>query len=884
MRRDFLFLCAVIFLSFSAIAENYYIGHVGQENWTTSITVYNDGSDDLTFDLQRWDHDGTALTTMTGVSVPANSSTALTNADFGYDGTALVVTPLYATLVVKLSYRYQDSHSLCEFFIPQEHLVKHWMLPNPYQSHFDWFGAAVANFSGTTANVTLTAWHNGTVVGTSTKAIAAHTKVVDVSSGFWAGVNYADVDMVTMDSDVDIPAPVSITGNTAQDRHVFFLAENEEEPCSCPERVYAIPHVAESNWTTKLTAYNNGDIAQSFTFSSWNKDGTDDVAARVVSVPAHGSASLTAGTDFVYGGTASIVTNGCMHFKLLYQYGTSQSLCEFFLGDSERPQWFIPNSIHDWFNWFGVAFCNPTDDDVIVTLDAYKDGLLLGTSAKTLAPHTKTVGLSSDLWPDITAKNKDAAAYSDVDMVVVRSSAPIPKPLSITGNTTQDRHVFFLADQDAFGTEVPDKNFWNYLLENFDTDLDGALSASERDVVYDIDTPGTYSTNGTIRDITGISMFPNLQDVDCNFEDLFWLPPELSGMTTVRNIRVQSNHLVILFNLDLLTNLHTLNITGNHLVALPNLSTLSYLNSLSARHNNLSALPELNGLINLTTLDVCYNSLATLPDISSLTKLVTLETGFNHLTHLPDLSHATDLQFLGFGHNEFTSFPDISALTNLISLDCSNNQFTALPDMSSYNGLQVFYCQNNQLTAIPGLASLSKLYSFDCSGNQLTSISDVSGLTTLQYFLCSHNLLTSLPDLSALTSLIQLNIDNNPINQIPGLAALTSIQTLQCNDTLITDFSAIAGIAGLYDFECNNCPVSSLSCLSGLNNLGVVTCDDCLLTDIPDVTSATSMFLFWCFGNNFGSDDCPTIQAIEAMGLTYFAYNPQKDGSILTCP
>lgn len=863
MRHFFLFLCAFGFLSFSTMAENYYIDHVAKENWTTSITVYNDGPDDLTFDLERWDDTGTALTTLIGISVLANSSTTLTNADFGYNGTAMVVTPLHATLVVKLSYRYQDSHSLCEFFIQQEYNVKHWMLPNPYQNHFDWFGAAVANFTGTTANITLTAWHNGSVVATADLAISPHTKLVDVSSGFWSGVNYADVDMVTIDSDMDIPAPLSITGNTEQDRHVFFLADYEHEYCmGFTDKTYVIPHVAKENWTTLITAYNNRDTAQSFTFSSWNPDGTADVTNRVVSVPTHGTVVLTAGTDFVYGGTASIVTNGCMHFKLTYRYMNSESLCDFFLSRSDSIQWFIPNSIHEWFNWFGLALSNPNDSEVIVTLDAYKDGQLLATAAKTLSPHTKTVGLSSDFWPDITAKGKDAAAYSDVDMVVVRSSALIPRPLSITGNTAQDRHVFFLADRDASNMDMPDKNFWNYLLASFDTNQDGVLSTDERNAVTIIDTPGTSGAQGNIRSMEGIQAFPNLQTLICNYEDLYWLP-DLTTLTLLRHLWGNNNHL---------TRIH-----GDLLPGSLKFFGLSY--------NQISSILMPNPMNNLTHFYIDNNQLATFPELAMAPNLEYFTVGKNQLSEIPSLTGFPHLINLDFHSNQVTAFPDITGLTDLQSISCWDNQLSSLPDLTLFTNLTILSCARNlDIASIPGLSSLSNLQTLQCYNTSVTDLSGIAGLTNLQEFQCQNSGITTLPDLSALTQLRTLIISNNPITVISGLTSLSSLQSLNCLGTLVSDLSGIAGLTNMKYLYCNSTPLTTLPDLSNLDDLTYLKFSNCLFTDIPDVTGCASIISLRCPYNNFGLDDCAMINAIEAMGLTTFVYNPQKDDSILTCP
>ena len=144
-----LLFCVIVCLlaASSTIAQttDYFINHIAKNNWTTTITAYNDGPVDRTFTLYRYDADG-MVTTKPDLLVPAQSALVLTSADFGYDGSAMVETPeTESPLSIKLAYRYRESHSLCEFFIPDGAQATNWMLPNPFQSHFDWFGMAIAN-------------------------------------------------------------------------------------------------------------------------------------------------------------------------------------------------------------------------------------------------------------------------------------------------------------------------------------------------------------------------------------------------------------------------------------------------------------------------------------------------------------------------------------------------------------------------------------------------------------------------------------------------------------------------------------------------------------------------------------------------------------------
>jgi len=868
MNRVCAFACLVILGLVSVIpataqTADYYVNHVAEENWTTSITVFNAGPEAATFDLHRWDAGG-AETVMTGFSVPPYSSMTLTNADFGYYGTAMVTTAYDAPLTVRLSYRYEDSHSLCEFFLlPQSFLVMDWMLPNPYENHFDWFGMALANFNAGDAMVTMTAYRAGAVVATRDLTIPGHTKVVDVSSGIWEGINYPDVDLVMIESDVNIPPPISITGNDEQDRHVFFPAQWEPQQCiSFTTKTTVLPHVAEENWTTEVTAYNNQSTEKSFTLSTWLEDGSPDVVDLPVTVPAHGTAVLLAGTDFSYRTTGTIETLACMQFKLAYRYEDSQSLCQFFLFSGQgATEWVIPNSIQPWFDWFGLAFCNPTDEDIVVGLDAYKEGEYLGTIARVVEPHTKDVGIVGDFWDDLSKTKAAPAAYADIDLVLVHSSYPLANPLSITGNAEQDRHVFSLAGFGSADSDFKDPAFRIFVLANYDTNFDGEISQAEADAVTYMNTPGTYSNRGEIRSLEGIQIFRNLVELDCSHEKLTYLP-DLSPLTHLQAIYAESNYLLRIADISALANLQTLLLSNNQINELPPLTGLSHLYNLYLDQNQLDALPDMSGLTNLGSLNVSSN----------------------HLTELPDLSDSTNLRNLSFGSNQIAVFPDIYFAAELRMLDCSDNGFLEIDDLSPFPELTTLYCSYNDITEIPGLSTLANLQTLICDENRITDLSDISGLDSLTYLGCRGNGLDELPDLSPLTELDYLICADNNLTEIPGLDALDGLCSLYCEKNPITDLSAITDMSQLAYLQCSECPLGELPDLSGLDNLQMLTCSRCELTDIPDVTGCDSIWYLWCPGNDFGTDDCPTIQAIEAMGLSSFGYNPQFDDSYLTCP
>ncbi|NOZ13513.1 MAG: leucine-rich repeat domain-containing protein [Acidobacteria bacterium] len=821
------------------MSQDYYlINHIAEEGWSTTITVYNDGLSDRNIILHYRSHPGEPETTFGDLTIPANESVAFDNTLFGYDGVAKVETEPDAPVRVKLSYRYGDSHSLAEFILPKTTPTgtspRQWVIPNPGLSHMDWLGFAIANFNTDNARVTLEAYKNGDLVGTSGIDLIPDSKYVDISSGFFPGLNYPDMDMVIIKSDIVIPPPVAIIGNTAQDRHLFFLGSAYAAGIFVFPQTYTIPHVAESKWHTIVTAINTGDTEETMTLNSWESNGITDRAGVTFAVPARGSLTLAAGTDFGHEGTASVTVNSSVRVKLSYQYQDSESISDFMLTADTGKEWILPNSTHAWFQWLGIAVANPNEFETAIAIDAYNNGILLGTFAKKLAPHTKFVDLSGNIWPGVD--------YTGIDMVLVRSDQPVTAPISITGNTAQDRHVFFRGSKLNRETEsgVSDPAFDAYLLANFDTNNDGVISVAERDLVTEIDTSVNNPWHGKIKDITGITNFKNLDTLICQNENLSWLP-NMPGMSHLRVLKAPNNRIVRIDSFD-----------------------------------------PLEGMFHLY-LD--NNQLETIPDVSAMTALQTLWIKYNHLSEIPGISTLTGLKFLMIDGNRFTTLPDLTAsAASITNLRFSSNQIDSIYNLSTLPHLQALDCSYNNLSSLPGLSSLSDLNFFVCSFNQITSLNALSSMTHLTWIGCSGNPLMSLPDLSGNTQLAYLWCENMNISSIPGLPAFSHMKWLYCDNTDISDLSGISGFTELENLDARNTLITSLPDMSALTQLKYLYVHDCLLTDIPDITHSTQLVEFKCSGNYFGNDDCSRIHAISAMGIPAFIYNPQHDGSTLTCP
>lgn len=188
--------------------------------------------------------------------------------------------------------------------------------------------------------------------------------------------------------------------------------------------------------------------------------------------------------------------------------------------------------------------------------------------------------------------------------------------------------------------QFPDPNFKAYVLENFDTDKDGKISAEEASKVTQIRV-----SKKEIKDLKGIEIFIRLQELVCNNNRLTAL--DLSENTELQELNCSSNRLTEL-DLSKNTRLQGLWCANNQLAAL-NISKSTELQRLLCSYNQLTAL-DLSKNARLQTLS-CDNNQLTALDLSKNTKLDLLTCPGNRLTAL-DVSKNTVLRTLRCGNQQ----------------------------------------------------------------------------------------------------------------------------------------------------------------------------------------------------------------------------------------
>lgn len=313
----------------------------------------------------------------------------------------------------------------------------------------------------------------------------------------------------------------------------------------------------------------------------------------------------------------------------------------------------------------------------------------------------------------------------------------------------------------------PDAKFRGYV-NDFDTDGDGNLSASEISAVTEI-----RIIMGGISDLTGIEYFTGLEELVCTAN-------RLTSLDVSKNV---------------------------------NLSTLT------CDENQLTSL-DVSKNVNLWNLD-CMNNQLTSLDVSQNADLRTLYCGGNKLTSL-DVSKHMNLEVLGCNSNQLTSL-DVSKNVDLWELWCSNNSLTGL-DISKNINLKELNCDGNKLTSLDAgkNVNLEELQCFDnqltsldvsknahltqlvCFNNQLTSLSVSTNVTSI---LCYNNKLTSL-DVSRATNLIGLACDNNQLKAL-DVSKNADLGSLECsgNQLKTLDVSKTVNLANL---DCHNNKLTSL--------------------------------------------------------------------------
>jgi formylglycine-generating enzyme required for sulfatase activity len=431
-----------------------WCGHLtSYGDWATTIKAFNSGDQDALVEITYYDESGAPSGTYQMI-VDAHSWFSTTP---DQEGSFAVESA--DNLLVMVSYRYGSTYSVCEFFLKESETTV-WVLPNTVRPWMDYTGLALVNPTDSEIIVNLLAIKDTVTVGNSGSiTLGPHEKLAAVSDQIWAGIEYDAVDTIAIYTSTPIPPPISITGNYAQDRHLFFTASPmsggaEKVAGAAGTDLYLADHefwcshvTASGDWRTRVDMlYRSGTIDPTIDLRRYSESGSSLGAPIGLTI---GDGSYRWGSvpeaDLEYEGTADLACGNNLLVKLSYQYGVTPSVCEFFITSALDTAWVLPNSAKSWMDYTGVAVVNPTAGSIEIGLEAWWYGDRVGTRATVdLPPHAKYVRLSDGIWAGL--------GIDEFDTILIDASAPIPAPISITGNNEQDRHLFFPAQPEPLNT------------------------------------------------------------------------------------------------------------------------------------------------------------------------------------------------------------------------------------------------------------------------------------------------------------------------------------------------------------------------------------------------------------------------------------------------
>nr|WP_198999646.1 T9SS type A sorting domain-containing protein [Flavobacterium sp. ASV13] len=337
-------------------------------------------------------------------------------------------------------------------------------------------------------------------------------------------------------------------------------------------------------------------------------------------------------------------------------------------------------------------------------------------------------------------------------------------------------------------TSIPDPAFEDKLI-NLNIDTDGKNGTVLNSSIENITSLNTSSSN--IKDLTGISGFTNLTNLNCSNNLLTSL--DLSKNISLTLINSSNNNLLSLN----LKNGNNVNFSlSSDFKNNPDLNCIQVDDEILST-NNWNALKD-----NTASYNIDCNAYTLIPDSNFEDKLIALEidkdgkngkilkTSIDKVTSLDlsnsDISDLTGIEdfvsltYLDCNFNKINNI-NISNNKSLIKLALHDNKLTSL-DVTQNPNLYNLMFSKNQISTID-LSQNKVLHNLTADRNLLTNL-DISTNTQLESLYCGENNLTTL-DVSNQPNLLQLNCIYTSISKL-DVSYNKKLEDLYFNDAQLT--------------------------------------------------------------------------------------------------
>ena len=257
-----------------------------------------------------------------------------------------------------------------------------------------------------------------------------------------------------------------------------------------------------------------------------------------------------------------------------------------------------------------------------------------------------------------------------------------------------------------------------------------------------------------IRDLTGVHLFSNLENLDALGNQIESLEPlaDLAGLKVV-------------------------NLTDNKVADLKPISKQTRLERLSLSGNPIVDLEPLTRCPNIKELDLF--------DCAAI-------QSFEPLMRLPRLKE------MSISNN--SRFKDAGSLDTLISIQ---PKFGSMMDLPAMPNLQVIKMQCCEATDLFGIERFQNLLNLWAVGNRFADLEPLSACRKLTHIILTSNLVENLTPLAVLTELRMLAIRDNRISNISPLFALPALREVYLEKNLVNDeeIARLTNSLGSWDLE-----------------------------------------------------------------------------------
>lgn len=409
--------------------------------------------------------------------------------------------------------------------------------------------------------------------------------------------------------------------------------------------------------------------------------------------------------------------------------------------------------------------------------------------------------------------------------------------------------------------EIPDDNFRNYILSNFDTNSDGRLSRKEAEAIVEIKCPDMG-----IRSMAGVRSMPNLTNIDCSYNSIDGTL-DLSGLTKLVTAKLDHNvyeklSLAGCSSLDALyanDNWKSVDYIYTYCLKTIDLTGCSALRYVRLEDNGLESI-DLSDCVNLTDLMLAINNLEDI-DLSSCTKLVNAHLRNNTMKGVLDMSHCPELQVLTVSEMELKGI-NLAGCSKLRQIGAQYNSIGSL-DLSSCVALESLTIFSNELTEID-LSHNPDLQTLWVASNHLTSL-DLSCNPRLKKLQGSSNEITGTLDLTNNGEIAYIEMYNNKIEAVKFTYS-PDLKTIDFNDNLIRVLDATkapnAEAVVAYNNKLEEVDLTASSAVT------IINFDNNNLTEL-DLSGCSSLMIADLNRNKLNSLDVSGCSRLQELYVTF---------------